>query len=74
MTIEKYPLDLVATSAKMKGEVGKKPDGARRRRREEMTALSRHLVENQEDRYGVVTKGIFCLQTQVWFDFLTEEI
>lgn len=66
-------MDLMATSAKMEGGVGKKPDGASRRR-EEMTALSRHLVENEEERYGAVTEGILCLQRQVWFDFLTDEI
>lgn len=51
---------MVASSIKMQGEVGKAPDGARRRRMEEMgTVLSRHLVQNEEDRYGAAAKGNF---------------
>lgn len=51
---------MVASSIKMEGGVGKAPDGARRKRIEEMgTVSSRHLVQNAEDRYGAAAKGSF---------------
>lgn len=51
---------LVASSIKMEGGIGKVPDGARRKRIEEMgTVPSRHLVQNEEDRYGAAAKGNF---------------
>lgn len=51
---------MVASSVKMEGGVGKAPDGARRKKIEEMgTVPSRHLVQNEEDRYGVAAKGSF---------------